>query len=267
MRPGYLNGVDIPAAQVPKIIKNFYKKQQDKSLRPSNFNVWMNLYARPAARGLWQSHYNLKREQSLVENIEAKALASQDPGLKAVAEVKVIADKLVKTEKRQDELKEEADKKLAKGDMAGATKAAQKETMMAQKAEKIKGQLSKRVDEGIKLAKAKKTSEQAKMEVDMRKKQLQDMYPHLSAVWAKHDAKYDQQRAQLKLKHELAEAKDEAKKQKLKATLPPSHEKDAKMERLRKQAAERRIKETLEVARLDDDEAGRLQAREKQAKK
>jgi len=264
MRPGFLGEIekDMPIGRITRQIHKYYKQKQKESLKGS-FNVWMNLYGRPMAKELWKDQYTMARERNFFA--KARAKDPQDAGVKSVQEVKKIADKLIKTEKTQEKIQKDIDKKLARGNVAAASQLMVTEKQMQKKAEIIRGQLNTRVTEGIELAKAKKSGEKAKLEVDFKKKELAEKFPNMLSFWAKHDAMYESRRANIILKHKKAEIKDEQERAKLKQLLP-SLEKDAKSERLRKQAAARRITHAHETAKFDEAEAGRVQAREKTAK-
>ena len=242
---------DVSAAQAADIIRGFEDKSRSNQAK-KDFKIWYSMYARPSAKRLYQDPYSAAR-------------AEFDPAKKTVKEVKKVADKLVETKNLQKKAAIKAEEAAAKGNVATAVQMKKEEAQLANKAQVIEGQLATRVDEGVKLAKATRDSEKAKAEVDIKKAAQAKKHPGLVAAWAKHDALYERDRRAMLTKHKIAELKDHQTEQYLK-TLPRSIEKDAKIERLRKQAATRRVTEKQELAKLDDREAGRVDAREATAK-
>ena len=241
------------AAQIKSSQKGLAKRQSK-----NDFNVWAKMYATPFARDLLnKSHLEVVRQE------RARQLTKKpDAGVRAVGEVAKISDKLVETKQKQAKVREMAKEKMAKGDVAGAKQLAMEDKAFAMKAKVIEGQLAKRVDEGLKLAKAKKIKENKRGEVLQKRQAQMAAAPHLADVWRKHDSMYEQHRARVIQKHDQAEMKAETLKAELKQ-MPKSLEKDAKMERLRKEEADRRVKQELELAKLDEKEAARLDARAK----
>lgn len=242
---------DISAKKASDLIVS-YENQNAANQAKKDFKVWYSMYAKPYSKRLYQDPYSAAR-------------AEFDPAKKTVKEVKKVADKLVETKKLQKKAAVKAEEAAVKGNMAEATQMKKEEAQLANKAQVIEGQLATRVDEGVKLAKVTRDAEKAKAEVDIKKSVQAKKHPGLAAAWAKHDALYERNRNAMLQKHKLAELKDHQKEQYLK-TLPRSMEKDAKIERHRKQAAARRVTEKQEIAKLDDREAGRVDAREATAK-
>jgi len=245
------NAGDISGEQASNIIKGFENQSKSNQAKKS-FRTWYSMYAKPYSKKLYQDPYSAAR-------------AEFNPAAKAVGEVKKVADKLVETKKLQEKAAVKAEAAASKGNMAEASQMKKEEVQLAQKAQVIEGQLATRVDEGVKLAKATREAEKAKAEVDIKKTAQAKKYPTLAAVWAKHDALYERDRNSMMQKHKLAELKDNQLENYLK-TLPRSMEKDAKLERHRKQAAARRVTEKQELAKLDEREAGKVDARESAAK-
>lgn len=253
MRPGYLGDADFTGQQASSQIRSF-QKQSKSHKRAKDFSVWSSMYADPLAKRLYQDPYSLARADLI-----------RDPGAKAVVEVKKATDKLVETKKAQAQVSKESAKAAKEGNMAKAAELKKVEGKIAEKAKAVEGQLATRVSEGVALAKAKRVEEKAKDEVAVKKQIQAKKYPHLTNVWAKHDALYDRNRAQLVQKHNLQSLKDAQLEEYLK-TLPSGAEKQAKLERHKKQAAARRVTQAQEVAKFDSAEAGRVDAREKTAK-
>jgi hypothetical protein len=257
MKFGFFGGADdLSKEAASKQIKIYQKKLMEEK-KAKDFNVWVQMYAQPFARGLLhKDHVQVVRAEK-----RAAALAQKpDAGVKAVAELAKISDKLVATKQQQAQVKEQIQKKVAEGDGAGAAQLARADKALDKKAAAIENQLSTRVAEGVDLAKAKTSAEKSRSEVVQKRQAQAAAAPHLAAGWARHDALYERNRAGILMKHDQAEMKAAGLKAQL-ARLPKGAEKDAKMERLRKEEAKRRVTQELELAKVDSAEAGRLDAR------
>jgi hypothetical protein len=246
---------DITGAEAAAQIKR-YSMHDAARKRADNFAIWANMYAAPYARSL---------RPSSKSNQRAKALAAKpDSGIKAIAEVSKIADKLVDTKKAQVEVKKEIKKSLTQGDSNKALNLAQTNKKLEKKAIVIEKQLNNRVSEGVKLAQAKNASQGSRKEVVQLRHAHKQAAPHLATAWAKHDALYEQSRLRIIIKHDQADMQAVSEKSRL-AHMPRGPQKDAMMERARKKDAKRRVDQELELAKVDQAEAGRLDARAKSA--
>ena len=255
---GFFGDAEVSAQDASAQIKGYQKKAIERE-KAKSFRVWLDMYANPYSKKLlYADHLTVARAERRMDELAKKP----DSGVRAVAEVAKVKDKLVETKDAQAKVQEEIKKKVAEGDTATAAKLVQTEKMLGEKSDKIGQQLTNRANEGMELAKAKAVKEKSRTEVLQKRQAQGQAAPHLSAVWAKHDALYEKHRTRVIMKHEKAE--DQAAKEKAQiAQLPPSVDKDAKMERLRQQEAKRRVNEELELAKLDNQEAGRLDARAK----
>jgi len=259
MKLGNFNGIDnifISNLAASKYIRK-YQKDSAKHKHDSSFNIWSEMYATPYARQLNKDPFKAARAEQML--IRARP---HDTGAKAVAEVKKAANELVEIKKQQTKVAEASEKAAKAGDIITAEELAKNEAKIAQKAKIIEGQLASRVDEGVKLAKVKRAGERRKGEVDAKKSSQAKRFPHLISTWAKHDALYDRNRNKLLQKHHVAELKGAELEAHLK-TLPSGLEREAKLERHRKEGAARRITQAQEVAKLDDSESGKIDARER----
>lgn len=243
---------DVASGQIKK-----FQTQQLKNQQKKDFRVWADMYAQPFARSLlYKSHLDVARNERRALELAKKP----DAGVKAVAEVAKVSDKLVETKQKQAAVKKEIQKRVKEGDMAVAAQLSQADKLLGQKAQVIEGQLANRVSEGVELSKAKGAKEAKRAEVLQKRQAQMAAAPHLASVWKKHDALYEENRLRVRLKHDQEEMKAAAMKAEL-AQMPKSLEKDSKMERLRKEESNRRVKQELELAKLDEREAGRLDAR------
>lgn len=234
-----------------------FKNVSAANKRAKSFKLWSTLYADPFSKQL------LFKDQLSAAKAERSILgAVTDSGAKTVVEVGKIKDKLVETKQKQAEVKKELQKKVKAGDPVAASQLAKADIMLGRKSQKIEQQLTNRVQEGMELAKAKQLKEQRRAEVIQKRQAQAAAAPHLADVWAKHDAMYEQMRFKVIKNHAKQEVKADIAKSEI-ARLPQGEMKDAKMERLRQEEARRRIKQELEIAKLDDREAGRVDARAK----
>ncbi len=251
---------DMSGEEASAQIKSFQKGAVARA-KAKDFKVWANMYATPFARDLlFKDHLQVARN----ERRAAELMQKPDAGVKAVAEVAKVSDKLMETKQKQAEIQQEITKKVAAGDTSTATQLMQADQMLQQKAQRIEGQLAERVSEGTALAQAKGVAEKSRTEVIQKRQAQAQAAPHLADVWSKHDALYERDRAGVLRKHDQAEMEATEIKALL-AQMPRGVEKDAKMERLRKEEANRRVTQELELAKLDQSEAGRLDGRAKVA--